>query len=156
MYATLPYMSISQWHQVGLLIIFLSFSIPASIIDLREFRLPNKLLLTLFLSLSLWIALTNIKTLPLALLAAGSSFLFFFGIRFFTKGLGLGDVKFAACIGLFCGPKLIFIAFLIASVAGIVVALLLLHRGKVSKNQKIPFGPFLTIGALGAWLVGFL
>lgn len=149
-------MFLNQYSQTGLLIIFLSFSIPASIIDLCEYRLPNKLLLPLFLSLCLWIALTDLASLPLALAAAVVSFLFFLGIRFFTKGLGLGDVKFAACIGLFCGPKQIFVAFIIASVAGIVVGLLLLQKRKLTKKQKIPFGPFLTIGALGAWLVGFL
>ncbi|HKL86357.1 MAG TPA: A24 family peptidase [Treponemataceae bacterium] len=146
----------NNWKELVLLFIFLAFSIPAAIIDLREYRLPDRLTLPLFFLLALWIALTNLRALPFSLMAAAVAAVFFLFIRFTTKGLGLGDVKLALCIGLFCGPWLTIFAFLLASFTGLFVALFLVLRGKLVKHQKIPFGPFLVFGAIAAWVVGFI
>ena len=146
----------NNWKELVLLFIFLAFSVPAAIIDLREYRLPDRLTLPLFFLLVLWIALTDLMALPISLMTAAISGIFFLFIRFTTKGLGFGDVKLALCIGLFCGPWLTIFAFLLASFAGLFVAFYLVLRGKLVKDQKIPFGPFLVFGAIAAWVVGFI
>jgi len=78
--------------------------------------------------------------LPLALLVPG--------------GMGMGDVKLAALIGLLVGFPQVFIALLTSFVLGGAVASgLLLTRRKGRKNP-IPFAPFLTAGLITAVLYG--
>ncbi len=72
------------------------------------------------------------------------------GIYLFTKGrgLGFGDVKLAANIGLFMGIVYGFAALYISFISGAIigVGMILLRRGKM--KTKIPFGPFILIGVL--------
>ena len=69
------------------------------------------------------------------------------------EAMGFGDVKFIACIGAFLGWQAviftIFAASIIGSLAG--VAGLFLARDKA--GVRLPFGPFLALGAL-IWLFG--
>lgn len=69
-------------------------------------------------------------------------------------GLGGGDVKFAAAFGLYLGGGqallALFVAFLAAGVAGVV----LLLTGRKGSRDMIPFGPFLALGAGVALLAG--
>ena len=59
------------------------------------------------------------------------------------KGMGVGDVKLAALMGLILGDKLIP-AFYLAFISGALVGLLLIACKKKSLSSKIPFGPFLA------------
>ncbi len=71
-------------------------------------------------------------------------------IYLFTKGrgLGFGDVKLAANIGLFMGIVYAFAALYISFILGAVigVGMILLRKGKM--KTKIPFGPFILLGVL--------
>ena len=84
------------------------------------------------------------------LLGGGSLFLVATGYHWLFKreGMGGGDVKLLAMIGAFLGWKsvilTIFLSSLIGSVTGI---LLILMKGKDFKFA-IPFGPFLSLGAV--------
>jgi prepilin signal peptidase PulO-like enzyme (type II secretory pathway) len=94
-----------------------------------------------------------------ALIAAILGFLLFFLIRIFTKGLGLGDVKYSFFIGLFCGLEGCSIAFFTAALSGLIVAGILILTKKMDSTKPIPFAPFLSFGALTAktiLLSGFL
>lgn len=130
--------------------IFLLVSIPASIIDIRTFRIPDILTYSGCAVLILTTAFLNTAFLSEALTAGAIGLLVFYLIRRFTKGLGLGDVKFAAFVGLFCGLQVSFFAYLIASVTGMLFALLLLTRRKFTRKQPIAFAPFLAFGAIAA------
>ena len=79
----------------------------------------------------------------------------FLGIRWLScGGMGWGDVKLAGAIGLWLGVKPMVVAVLLAFGLGGIVALgLLLWRG-YSCSAKLPFGPFLTIGASFAYWFG--
>ncbi|HEX77531.1 MAG TPA: prepilin peptidase [Dehalococcoidia bacterium] len=66
-------------------------------------------------------------------------------------GMGWGDVKMATLIGLMTGFPLVFIALLIA--AGLAASVLLGLRLRGRKGG-IPFGPFLSLGALTTLLWG--
>lgn len=69
-------------------------------------------------------------------------------------GMGWGDVKLAALIGLVTGFPLVFIALLLGIVlGGVVAALLLLFKIK-GRKEAIPFGPFLAIAAIATLLWG--
>ncbi len=73
---------------------------------------------------------------------------------FYPHGLGWGDVKMAALIGLATGLPLVLVAMTIAFISGGLVAggLLLLHLKR--RKDAMPFGPFLSLGALVALLWG--
>lgn len=75
-----------------------------------------------------------------------------FGERVFKKeAMGGGDVKLMAMVGAFLGWKLVLIAIFFASVIGAAVGVAFkLATGK----EYIPFGPFLSIGALCALFFG--
>ena len=68
------------------------------------------------------------------------------------EAMGLGDVKFLACIGAFLGWQAIIFTIVTSSVIGAIVGggMLLVSRGQV--GGKIPYGPYLALGA-ALWLV---
>lgn len=72
-----------------------------------------------------------------------------------TKGgMGWGDAEICLMSGLFLGFKLtilmLFLSFIIGSIAGIVLILL----GKKSKKDYIPFGPYIALSAILCILAG--
>ncbi|MFC1865448.1 prepilin peptidase [Chloroflexota bacterium] len=69
-------------------------------------------------------------------------------------GMGWGDVKMAALIGLVLGFPLVFVAIFLAVVSGGVVATMFLIIKAKGRKQSIPFGPFLSLGALTSLLWG--
>jgi leader peptidase (prepilin peptidase)/N-methyltransferase len=85
-------------------------------------------------------------------MVAGGGFLFLVGLLFkwFTgkEGMGFGDVKLLAMIGSWMGWRPLPYIVLISSLTGTLVggaSLLLAGQGM---REKIPFGPFLVLGAL--------
>ncbi|PIR60446.1 MAG: hypothetical protein COU67_02145, partial [Candidatus Pacebacteria bacterium CG10_big_fil_rev_8_21_14_0_10_44_54] len=81
---------------------------------------------------------------------------FFYTIWLITKrrGIGFGDVKLAAPLGLLLGWPLVWVGLWLATVVGAVVGIVLILFGKAQFGKPIPFGPFLIIGTLLALLWG--
>ena len=72
------------------------------------------------------------------------------------KTIGAGDVKLGAGIGAMTGFPLIIFGLVVAiSIAGSAAILLLLTR-TLSRDDSIPFGPFLAFGGLVSLLWGSL
>jgi leader peptidase (prepilin peptidase)/N-methyltransferase len=69
-------------------------------------------------------------------------------------GMGWGDVKLAALIGLVTGFPLVFIALLMGVILGGVVAVILLALRIKKRKEGIPFGPFLALAAIITLLWG--
>jgi leader peptidase (prepilin peptidase) / N-methyltransferase len=72
-------------------------------------------------------------------------------------GMGMGDVKLAALIGLVLGSlglSYVAVAAGVGVVAGGLGALLALAVFRMGRKQQIPFGPFLAGGAMVAALAG--
>lgn len=70
--------------------------------------------------------------------------------QFFTRreGMGGGDIKLLGMIGAFCGWKGVVFSLVSGSVLGTVVGIpLMVLKGKDTK-YAIPFGPFLSLGAI--------
>ena len=66
----------------------------------------------------------------------------------YPQGMGWGDVKMAALIGLVTGFPLVLVALLLGVIGGgLVAGLLLLFRIKKRKDA-IPFGPFLSLATI--------
>jgi leader peptidase (prepilin peptidase)/N-methyltransferase len=69
-------------------------------------------------------------------------------------GMGMGDVKMAALVGLITGFPRVFIALFLSIMAGGLVAAALLALGLKRRRQPIPFGPFLAIGTMAVVVWG--
>ncbi len=70
------------------------------------------------------------------------------------RGMGVGDLKLGIFIGLVLGFPNSLIALLLAFLLGSLVGILLITIRKKHFGQTIPFGPFLSIGAIIALFYG--
>lgn len=69
------------------------------------------------------------------------------------EGMGHGDFKLLAALGAWFGWQHLLAIVLIASVSGLLAAVLLQWRGQLAPDRQIAFGPFLALA--GAWLMFF-
>lgn len=141
-------------------------SIALALIDLDTFRLPNAVVLPSLVVLLTLLAAASVFSVdgslwwPFARAAIGALALalFYAALWFFWPGgMGLGDVKLAAVLGLMLawfgwGTLVVgaFAAFVFGGVYG--VALMLAGRG--SRKSRIPFGPWMILGAWFGIFVG--
>jgi leader peptidase (prepilin peptidase)/N-methyltransferase len=73
---------------------------------------------------------------------------------FKREGMGGGDVKLLAMIGAFLGWKAVILTILLSSLIGSLSGILIMIlRGKDFK-YAIPFGPFLSLGAVTSLFYG--
>jgi prepilin signal peptidase PulO-like enzyme (type II secretory pathway) len=80
--------------------------------------------------------------------------LFFLIIVISKGGMGWGDVKMAALIGIATGFPLVLAALLLAVVlGGLISSVLILIKAK-NRKQSIPFGPFLSLATIATLLWG--
>ncbi len=73
-----------------------------------------------------------------------------FGLLFaLTRGMGLGfgDVKLAAVLGIFLGPAAAIAAFVVAFLVGAACAVPVLVARRRGGKDVLPLGPFLVVGA---------
>ncbi len=66
------------------------------------------------------------------------------------EGMGIGDIKLLGMIGAFIGVKGVFFTLFTSSLAGSLYALFMLifSDKKIALNKEVPFGPFLSLGAV--------
>ena len=70
------------------------------------------------------------------------------------EGLGMGDVKMLAMIGAFLGWKAVLVTLILSSFSGALVGIGLIAFARGGMRLALPFGTFLSLGALAAMLVG--
>ncbi len=151
----LEVLSVNNYNENILFLgVFIVFSIPACLVDIKRKRIPNWTVFrgaALIFVMRLFIFGDSPGRVVLEMLTGFSIFLL---IRLLTGGnLGMGDVKFAVFMAVFAGFPGWFIATGLASVLGLGFALTGLISGKLNKNSKVPFAPFLTVGSIGAYLL---
>lgn len=121
--------------------------IAVAFIDLDHYIIPNRLVLAGLVAGALFIPLTGEPSLFGALLGvlAASGFLLLLYIVS-RGGMGMGDIKLTAVIGVFLGwPMSLFAAFSACFLAGI-LGIALIATGIKKRKDPIPFGPFLAAG----------
>ncbi|MEA2483593.1 MAG: leader peptidase (prepilin peptidase) / N-methyltransferase, partial [Thermoleophilaceae bacterium] len=135
---------------------FAAVLVAVAAIDLDLHIIPNKIVYPAAAWGVLSAALVRLDHLP-ALLAwgAGAGLFFLVTALVYPAGMGMGDVKLAAVIGVYLGNSVIP-ALLVAFLTGTVVGISIMARHGVRDGRKmgIPFGPFLAFGALTALFVG--
>ncbi len=70
------------------------------------------------------------------------------------EAMGMGDVKLLAMIGAFIGWQLMLLTVLFASFTGAMVGGILMASKKAKWQSKIPFGPYIVLGALISYFWG--
>ncbi len=144
-----------QWSLLAALV-FTWLLLALSIIDIDHQWIPDSLSLGL-----LWLGLivNNAQLFcPLsaaiwgAVIAYSSLWLIMTLYQLITGkvGMGHGDFKLFAALGAWLGLHALLPIILIATVLGSIVGLVLLATKRMSRQQPIPFGPFL---AFAGWLV---
>jgi leader peptidase (prepilin peptidase) / N-methyltransferase len=130
--------------------------VPAALIDLEHRVIPNRLTaLGAVLAIAIGLALDpSGEPERLAAGAAAGGFLLLAALAY-PGGMGMGDVKLAAVIGLFLG-RATAPAILVALLAGAVVGIAIMAVKGIGEGRKtaVPFGPFLALGALVGVLAG--
>ncbi len=100
--------------------------------------------------------ITFLNSLLGVLLGGGSLFLVatLYQWLFKREGMGGGDVKLLAMIGAFLGWKAVILTILLGSLIGSITGIIIMvSKGKDFK-YAIPFGPFLSLGAVIALFYG--
>jgi len=120
-----------------------------TVTDLRSRLIPDApLLIALFAALVVCAAADPDGIAGRLLAGAGAGGFLLAAALIRPDGMGLGDVKLAAVLGVYLGVRVIE-AMAIAFGAGSVVGLILLLRhGWEARRRTIPFGPFLALGAV--------
>jgi leader peptidase (prepilin peptidase) / N-methyltransferase len=130
--------------------------VPITLIDLDHRIIPNRLTLIGAIVAPVIVALTDPGALPehlIAGVAAGGFFLL--ALLAYPRGMGMGDVKLAAVLGLFLGRGIgpaIFVALLSGTLVG---AIVIARKGaREGRKTAVPFGPFLALGGIVALFAG--
>jgi leader peptidase (prepilin peptidase)/N-methyltransferase len=96
-----------------------------------------------------WLMLGSLPAIAMAAIGGAIGFVIFLLIAIISHGgMGWGDVKLAALIGLATGFPLIFAALVIGATLGGLVAIVLLVSKKRGRKEAIPFGPFLSVAGM--------
>jgi leader peptidase (prepilin peptidase)/N-methyltransferase len=145
-----------------LLVVRLAFAaclIVLAFIDLDHRILPNRITLpgvVVGLALSFFIPPGWLASLLGALLGGG--LLWLIGEAYFRlrgiEGMGMGDVKMLAMVGAVLGWRAVVVTLVLASFTGALVGISMLARKENAMKYALPFGTFLSAGALVASLVG--
>jgi leader peptidase (prepilin peptidase)/N-methyltransferase len=130
--------------------------VPVVLIDLDHRIIPNKLMLVgavVAPAILLATASDDLLEHALAALAAGGFFLL--AALAYPRGMGMGDVKLAAVLGLFLG-RAVGPAIFVALIAGTLVGAAVIARKGAREGRKtaVPFGPFLALGGVVALFAG--
>lgn len=133
---------------IALYLAYASILLAVAWIDLRTYRIPNAIVLpaiavalvampwTVGVAPALLGAVLAPLPLVIARLVAGAG------------KMGMGDIKLAVFVGLILGYDLALVGLFIALVLSLVVWAISVARGTRTWQSKLPFGPYLTAGAL--------
>lgn len=145
-----PDLGVMAFYTCLLIIIF--------VVDLEQGLILNKvvypamvvaLILAIFLPQP-WITQVKFHGIANFAIGGGIGFVLLLLIAIISRGgIGWGDVKLAALIGLATGFPLVFVALIMGAIIGGLVAVFMLIARKRGRKETIPFGPFLS---LATWI----
>ena len=146
----------SSAHDIALGLVLVATLVPIALIDFDRRIIPNRITLPAAVAaIGIGLALKP-AGVPEQLLsgAAAGGFPSVFVLAY-PRGMGMGDVKLAAVLGLFLGRE-VAVAILAGVLAGALVGGVIMARVGVHAGRKtaVPFGPFLALGGIIALLAG--
>jgi leader peptidase (prepilin peptidase)/N-methyltransferase len=146
--------------QTAFLLTFLCGLVVASFVDLDHQIIPNVITLPgIPLGLLAGLLLGEPPFLDRVIgMLGGAGFLylvlFYGGALYGQEAMGEGDLNLIALVGAFLGWKAVALTILLGCLFGSAVGLTLMTLRRLSRRQHIPFGPFLSLGAVVALFWG--
>lgn len=137
-------------------LIFVAALVAITLIDLEHQIIPDRIVAPLALAAIVLTAVFQPHLLVEHLIAgAAAGGLLFVAVMAYPAGMGMGDVKLAAVMGVVLG-RAVAPAMFIALVTGTVVGMGVIARKGVREGRKtrVPFGPFLALGSVVGLFAG--
>lgn len=139
---------IAGWLLVSLLMIVL-------VTDLSQMIIPDRIVLFFLFLFAAFRIVYRLDPWWDAPLGAATGFALLALIALASRGgMGGGDVKLFAAMGLLVGTKLILLGFFFSTFFGALIGGIGLLSGKIKHRQPVPFVPFITLGMLTAFFFG--
>lgn len=136
-------------------IVLASLCVIVTVADLKYMRIPNKVLLFFApILIVLRFAFMDAAWWHYVLGGVFGGGLILLVVLLSKGGMGMGDVKLFALCGLILGIGPVILAFMLACAFGTVVGVMLIVFKVVQHKQPVPFGPWLALGTLIAYLYG--
>jgi len=155
------------WHYglspaLGIMAFYACLFIIIFVIDLEQGLILNKVVypsMVVALLLALlprpWLTQWIVTGIANAAIGGAIGFALFLLIAIVSRGgMGWGDVKLAALIGLATGFPLVFLSIIMGAILGGIVAVALVIAKKRKRRETVPFGPFLAVAAMITLLWG--
>lgn len=135
--------------------VFTAVLVGATATDIMNMIIPDEILAAGIVAGVPFLLLDSFQGTLWGLLAGLAAGGFMLAIAVLSRGgMGGGDIKLAAFMGLFLGPKMVGLALFLAFLLGGAVSIALIVSGKKGRKELIPFGPYLALGGILALLRG--
>lgn len=144
----------ANFPQFFIYLIFISALICIGFIDLEHQIIPDVISIPgIILGLFFSLVINHIPWVESVIgILAGGGVLYLVAILFELimkkEGMGGGDIKLLAMIGAFLGWKALYFVILTSCLTGIIIGGASLMMSKKGIRARIPFGPFLALGAI--------
>lgn len=151
-----------KWDLPALLIMAAGL-LALAVIDAEKLILPKSIIYPMLALLSLSLLVAAAATgqwhrLFIAALCALGWFVFFFLLNFVSpRVLGFGDVRLAPILGFglgWLGVRYVLLGFFAANLIGAIIGVTLIAAKRMARDQPIPYGVFLALGAALAVYAG--
>jgi leader peptidase (prepilin peptidase)/N-methyltransferase len=149
--ATVVILGTDNGTELALGLTFCALLVVVTLTDLDRRVIPNAVLGTGAVAAVAIAGIGDPGSLPDRTIAAAAAggFLFLVALAY-PRGMGMGDVKLAAVMGLYLG-RAVAPALVIGFAAGALVGLAMIARlGASARKRAVPFGPFLALGGVVA------
>ncbi|MFD1453302.1 prepilin peptidase [Oceanobacillus sojae] len=151
----LCYLHAASPPELLLSLLFMSLLIIIIITDLCYMLIPNKLLAFYLPAFILFRIIEPLNPWWNSVAGGLTGFLIIFIVILWNKqGMGGGDMKLLAVLGIVLGPSHVIAAFLLACFSGALTGSILIHFGMIQRNKPFPFGPFIAFGSILAYFLG--
>jgi leader peptidase (prepilin peptidase)/N-methyltransferase len=134
--------------------IFISSLLVITFIDIDHKIIPDVITLPgipIGIAASFLLPAMTLKSSLIGLLVGGGSLLivaWVYSLITRKEGMGGGDIKLLGMIGTFIGWKGVIFTIFAASLSGTLVGIIVMLQKRENLKFAIPFGPFLSIGAI--------
>lgn len=119
------------------------------VFDMTNGLILDRVTLPALAILAVFSLILGMNPLTLAVgIAVGAGFFWLQYVISKGRWIGGGDIRLGAVLGALLGWKLLLVAFFLAYVSGATVGLSLIASGRKEWGSRIPFGTFLSAGAL--------
>jgi leader peptidase (prepilin peptidase)/N-methyltransferase len=141
-------------------LVFASILVMIIVTDIREMLIPNRIVYTgmlIIAAIRLFIHPLPLFNYALAFLLGGGLLLAISVISTLMlrkEGMGGGDLKLFALIGLMLGIKLTLLSIFFSSLLGTLFGVGMMVLGRYERGKHIAFGPFIALGSMISYLWG--